>query len=368
MPREVPKLVKRNGVYNVVWTDPAVRDAAGKIVQPARTQRHGLRTREPVEAQNRYAAFLVQGKALVAGVGGPDRLNVARGLDDYYREHAAKTADPVRAENAIRHLKAHFGDMPFADIDIPACRGYAEARRSGAIAHKEGRGRRVDGASVSTVRRELVVLQAAAHHALRWKRIPATEMPTFELPAEPRDGSEAKWLTAAEVDRLFDLSTGPLHHFVKLAYWWGARRGWVERLHVSQVNLETGRVNPYKPGEVVTNKRRGIMPIFPEIRGDLEKLVAGATGGFLFGSSHADFYRPFTALCGELQFGDRSHPHVLRHSRATHMLMAGESIYKVARLLGDSVPTVERVYGHYSQEFLTESSRARDTFDPGAGR
>jgi hypothetical protein len=36
------------------------------------------------------------------------------------------------------------------------------------------------------------------------------------------------------------------------------------------------------------------------------------------------------------------------------MLMDGESIYKVARLLGDSVKTVEQSYGHYSVEYLNE--------------
>jgi hypothetical protein len=30
------------------------------------------------------------------------------------------------------------------------------------------------------------------------------------------------------------------------------------------------------------------------------------------------------------------------------MLMEGESVYKVAKLLGDTVKTVESVYGHYS--------------------
>jgi hypothetical protein len=34
------------------------------------------------------------------------------------------------------------------------------------------------------------------------------------------------------------------------------------------------------------------------------------------------------------------------------MLMDGESIYKVANLLGDTVRTVERVYRHHSAEFL----------------
>jgi site-specific recombinase XerD len=45
---------------------------------------------------------------------------------------------------------------------------------------------------------------------------------------------------------------------------------------------------------------------------------------------------------------------MLRHSRATHMLMDGESIYKVAKLLGDTVSTVEKRYGHVSVEYLME--------------
>jgi hypothetical protein len=38
------------------------------------------------------------------------------------------------------------------------------------------------------------------------------------------------------------------------------------------------------------------------------------------------------------------------------MLMDGESIYKVAKLLGDSVAMIEKVYGHHSLEFLADKA------------
>jgi len=362
---DVPRLVQRDGVYNVVWTEPAIRDAAGQIVAGARTKRLGLRTRDPETAKARFAAFLTEGQAFAAGAGGPDRLSVAAALDQYYREHVSEhDSDPARAEYAIRHLKSFFGDRPFPDVDIPACREYAKARRAGSI----GGGARVSGdrkrGGNSTVRRELVVLRAAANHAARWKRlgtaaVPPTAMPTFELPDETATGDEVLFLDRAAVHTILLSASGPLHHFCKLVYWWGARRGWVERLHVDQVNFETGRVNPYKKGERVTNKRRVMAPVFPQIAGNLAWLVerARAGNGYLFGAESADFYRPFNRLCTELGYADRANPHVLRHSRATHMLMAGESIYKVARLLGDSVQTVERVYGHHSVEYLMEKKR-----------
>jgi integrase len=39
-------------------------------------------------------------------------------------------------------------------------------------------------------------------------------------------------------------------------------------------------------------------------------------------------------------------PHEMRHTFASHLLEAGESSRKVARMLGDTVLTVERTYAH----------------------
>ena len=240
-------------------------------------------------------------------------------------------------------------------IGIPECRGYTDARRK-------------LGASDSTARRELKVLRAAGNHALRWKRITRDQMPTFELPAEDDDGQEVRWFSQAELDLLLSraeaaiesaaLTDKPLaraqrlQDFIILTYWWGARRSSVEMLEVGQVQLNKGVVNLQKPGERATKKRRPIVPIFPAQREVLERRVAGSRDGWLFGRNYTS-YRPFLALCEQCGFDEgRRNPHMLRHSRATHMLMAGESIYKVGRLLGDSVTTIDRVYGHHSPEFL----------------
>ncbi len=349
--REIPWLDRgADGLYAVLSYDKAAR----------RVRRHGLRTRDAVAAQAAYIAYLTEGGATSAARPSPALgITVDQALDDYWREHARDTlADPQRQQDAIAHLKAYFGGLMLGAIDIPACRGYARARREGVI----GGGKRRTGdrkrATGSTIRRELGVLKAAANHAARWKRIgqattPPTPMPTFEMPADSASGEEAAWLTKADVALLLANATGVLRDFIHLAYWWGARRGWIEALEARQVNFETGRVNPYKPGQKLTKKRRQIMPIYDDIRPTLQRLVKEAQDGWLFGMT-ADFYRPFRELCEGLGLDDRANPHVLRHSRATHMLMDGESIYKVARLLGDTVKTVESVYGHHSPEYLAE--------------
>ena len=48
-------------------------------------------------------------------------------------------------------------------------------------------------------------------------------------------------------------------------------------------------------------------------------------------------------------------PHVLRHTRATHLLQKGVAPYAVASLLGDTVATVLRVYGHHCPNYLAEA-------------
>jgi len=45
-------------------------------------------------------------------------------------------------------------------------------------------------------------------------------------------------------------------------------------------------------------------------------------------------------------------PHVLRHTRATHLLQQGVHPKAVADLLGYDVTTVLRVYGHACPDYL----------------
>lgn len=342
--RDIPWLDQRDGVYNVCWYEkPGPGETKG------RTKRIGLRTRDPVKAQALYAEFLSQGTDLLLRTGSASGITVSGALDAYDVEHVEKhVVDKKRQRFAIRYLTDYFGTTPLRDIDIPRCRAYVEARRAGTIGP-----RRAQPPSFSTIRKELSALMAASKHALRWKRISLADYPTFEVPPETDDGQEVPWFTRAEVDTLLAAAEGPLRDWILLAYWWGARRRSIERLEVYQVKLAEGTVNLQKAGSQVTKKRRPIVPIFPEIRPTLERLVKNAVGGFLFGP-RCDFYREFRDLCCALGLDDKAWPHVLRHSRATHMLMAGENPYKVARLLGDTLKTIEQTYAHHSVDFLAE--------------
>ena len=338
--REIPWLEQRNGVYNVHWYEPPTEEQKRRNPRAkGQTKRLGLRTRDPGEAQARFAAFLATGYHKQTADG---QLTVVAGLDLYDRHVEENVVDKKRARVVIRHLAEFFGDMPFSEVGIAECESYTEARLKGEI----------NGSAVgrTTAHRELVVLRAAAHYARKRKLISLDKMPTFEFPAK-YEARKVSWFTKDELAELLRRAEGKLRDLVVLTYAWGARRASVERLETCQVHLDTALVRLQKVGQKVTNRPE--VPIYPEIRETLERLVREAEDGrWLFGPRY-DCHFSFSKLCRDCGFEKhRQHPHMLRHSRATHMLMDGESIYDVAALLGDSPLTIQKVYGHHSVAVL----------------
>ena len=350
-----------HGTFYAFWYDAKARQ----------TRRRSLRTSDELLAKTRFAEFLEEAEELRQEDLG--ELTVEKALDDYYAEHVVpNTAAPRRQMDAIRNLNDFFGNRLLESVDIPLSRAYTKARLTGTIGGRrkmassktlanEGKKAREKKqanpnprsarAKPATVRRELNVLVAAANHALKWKRTTANV--SVELPQEARLGvdDEAPYLTVEEVKKLIEAATGELRLFIELAYLTGARRGSIQELKRGQVKLPQKRILLQPPGKRATKKRQPIVPILKAMEAPLKKLME--TGGSERLFSTPDFYKPYVALakaCG-IEKG-RAHPHVLRHSRATHLLQDGKSLYDVAKLLGDTVRTVEAVYGHHSHEHL----------------
>jgi integrase len=338
MPRkrsEAPWLDRRsNGRFYVYWYDASIR----------RTRQLSLDTKDPIEAKARFGTFLLEGPGLYET--GSEGLTVAVCLDQYLREHANQVADPVRQHNAAKHLSAFFRGVLVKDVDVPKCRAYVAARRAGEVGGGDRRKNRAG--TNSTIRRELGVLAAAANHAVKWKRMTRAELPVIENPKV--ETQETAWFTTEELELLLMLAEGHLLRFIRLAYYTGARRRAVQDLTASQVDWNAGVIYLHEEGTVVTNKRKARVPLFKSIEDDIRWLIANGDGDSLFGGR--DFYRPFRSLCESAGLADKSHPHILRHTRATHLLQKGKAPYDVAALLGDTVTTVLRTYGHHSPAHL----------------
>jgi integrase len=351
--RDIPWVDQRGDAWYVFWYN----------ADKQRTERLSLRTTDRVEAQKRYAAFLTEGPAIFGTDNGrrPLGLTVGQALDDYWREHVSKNViAKSRIEVIIRHLKAWFKSTSLSDVDIKLCEGYQEARRMGAIGG--GKQRKNGEGCDATIRRELTALGAAANHAAKHRRIgptanPPTPMPSIVAPSvEPMQPiTEDEWLTREELKRALDTATGELRDFMVLTYDSASRRDAIERMTRFQVDLRNGRVNLRHPQEDAnqrrSKKRRPIVPIGPDARAVYERLLATTPNEMLWGR-RLWAYRPFRTHMTRIGLGHKSNPHILRHSRATHLLHAGVGVWDVAKLLGDTVQTVEKVYGHHCPDHL----------------
>lgn len=339
--RTAPWLDWRNGTAYVFWYSPDKRQ----------TEKLSLGTRDPAIAQIKFGEFLVKGLEKKAAA-----LTVSDALDAYLEEHVRPTCVDSAITGigiSIRHLKAYFGDLALRGVGVPESHAYVNWRVKGA----GGR-----AAKHSTTGKELSILRAAANHAVKWKRLSLTDMPTFYMPKTP--ASKGVWLFKDEVDLLIDAaatlpdSTFPARTkaFITLCYYTGSRRNAIETLTWNQVDIARSRIALAKPGEKQTHKRRPTIAIDPLLRPTLALCERLRTNEYVLGAPYPMSQRFLAAAkaAGLDTLPERESrpaavitPHMLRHSRATHLLQDGHSPWAVANLLGDTLTTVQRVYGHH---------------------
>ncbi|MEN2785321.1 tyrosine recombinase XerC [Sphingomonas qilianensis] len=145
---------------------------------------------------------------------------------------------------------------------------------------------------------------------------------------------------------------------------WLAARDWAvlmllygAGLRIGEALALTGAVLPLGATLSVTGKRAKtrIVPLLPQVREGIETYVAlcpwpiernvplfrGAKGGTL---DAALIRRSVQAARGRLGLGDRTTPHALRHSFATHLLGRGADLRALQELLGHASLSSTQIY------------------------
>lgn len=214
-----------------------------------------------------------------------------------------------------------------------------------------------DGVAPGSIRREVTVLRAALAWAVRERWI--AEAPYVEMP--PRPQPRDRWLTRDEIDRLIHGAATPhIRLFIVLAFHTAARAGAILELTWDRVDFERGIIHYARPGRRETKKRRATVPINTPALAELQSARMVAISDHVIeyhGRKVASIKMAFRRSCKRAGIVDCS-PHVLRHSAASHMVMAGVPLKEVADMLGDTQATVEKVYAKWSPDYLRRASDA----------
>lgn len=351
----IPTLDKSaNGYWYAKWSD------AG------RSKRKSMGTQDGAVAKERFAHWLLLGGD---GADAPERIyTVADAWAVYHEKHVEPhVVGKATLDFNWKALQPHFGHLPVTTVDQDAVDGYVAKRTGGRL------GRRV---KPQTCRKELSTLSAALAFctAKPHKLYDPSALQPFKLPdaAEPRD----RWLTIVEVQRLLDAAArlrrgdrlSRAERFLWLGLETAARKQAILDLTWDRVHFDTGVIHYDVPGRKKTKKRRAPVPISRALRPVLERayaerLDAKRADGLVL-DNKAAVWAAIQNVAVEAGLGVKRarinrwdkplatgiSPHVLRHTAATHMARRGVPLWKVAKILGDTLATVERVYAKWAPD------------------
>jgi integrase/recombinase XerD len=266
---------------------------------------------------------------------------------------APRTVDAYRRD--LADLARHLGGSP-ADADSEAIAGW--------LADLRARGQ----APASIARRAAAARAFYRHLVLLGLR---ADNPAAEVDLPRRRRRLPRTLSPGEVERLIDAARGTSPRslrdraLVELLYGAGLRVGEAVGLDRSAVDLENRLVRCVGKGDkerIVPLGHQGIEALRRYLargrpyldRRHRPELFLNAQGG---GLTRAGAFLILRRLAGKAGLDPaRVHPHLLRHSFATHLLEGGADLRSVQEMLGHADLATTELYTHVSDR------RRRDTY------
>jgi integrase/recombinase XerD len=220
---------------------------------------------------------------------------------------------------------------------------------------------RADGLAPTTIARRLAAVRSFFRHQVLLGVRPDNPAANVELPKRRR--TLPRTLSPAEVERLLDAAAGTTPRALRdralaeLLYGAGLRVSEAAALDRQSVDLENRLVRCLGKGskervvpvgrEAVDALRRYLARGRPYLdRRHRQELFLNAHGGAL---TRAGIFLILRGLAGKagLEPG-RIHPHLLRHSFATHLLEGGADLRAVQEMLGHADLATTELYTHVS--------------------
>lgn len=230
--------------------------------------------------------------------------------------------------------------------------------------------RKKGGAAAATVKLHAVALRILFRHLLQRGKLSADPTEFLGIPKIERYLPET--LSAAEVKKLIASAAGgtPLElrdrAIVELLYASGLRVSELCGARLENLDLEKGFIRVVGKG----NKQR-LVPVGSGAREAIDRylrlgrpeLVGKRTGGEVFLSvrgrklTNQRIWQLLVALGKRAGLDKEVHPHMLRHSFATHLLEGGADLRIIQEMLGHADISTTQIYTHVESRQLHKAHR-----------
>lgn len=230
--------------------------------------------------------------------------------------------------------------------------------------------RKRGGAAAATIKLHAVALRIFFRHLLQRRQLAKDPTEFLGVPRIERYLPET--LSAPEVERLLAAAAGqsPLElrdrAVVELLYASGLRVSELCGARLENLYLDKGFIRVTGKG----NKQR-LVPVGTQARDAVDRylrmsrpeLVSKRTGGEIFLSirgrklTNQRIWQLLTALGKRAGLDKAVHPHMLRHSFATHLLEGGADLRVIQEMLGHADISTTQIYTHVDSRQLHKAHR-----------
>ncbi len=309
------------------------------------------------QAQEALAQYLARN--FTANTQERDQAKIACGevIMFYLEHHAPTTRSGPQIACHAKALLPFWRGKKLNDVKGSTCRDYALTR-----------GKQV---TQSTVRRELVTLQAAINF---WHgESPLVSVPKVSKPSEGE--RRQRYLTRAEAGRLWSaakkLGFDHVARFILIGLYTGTRHETICQLrwypsddcgHVDIAGAKLFRRGAESPE---SKKRRPVSRIPDRLMLHLrhwhkQDMAQGPQTAIVrwHGKPIKREVRAWALVTAKAGLGSDVTPHTLRHTCATWALQSGMELWDVGGLTGMSMKTLEETYGHQDADFQGASAGA----------
>jgi integrase/recombinase XerD len=232
------------------------------------------------------------------------------------------------------------------------------------------------GLSPSSQRRHLASIRGLVRELLERKIL--EQDPTVAIKLRPPSRPLPHTLGVGQIEALMDaIDTATPRGLrdramLELAYGSGLRVSELVNLRLSALNLETGLVVVFGKGNKErlvpfgSRARRALIAYLKEGR---PQLLKGRPSNVLFVAragrpmTRQAFFKNLKTWAIGVPGLNQVHPHALRHSFATHLLLGGADLRSVQEMLGHSDISTTQIYTHLTRTYLR---RVHRTFHPRA--
>jgi site-specific recombinase XerD len=335
--------------------------AGGWIVDIQPGGRGAKRIRKTLKTKSEALQFEAWIKTQVAQNGEwaklkKDTRRLSELIELWFDLHGVQLKRGQQTKQALLNLCEALGNPIAASIDATTFANYRKDRLDGKLTPSTDRRKRKHGISVNSANREHAYLRAMFNELKRigeW----TTSNPIENIRQFKVDERELSFLTLQEITNLLDdlskSSNRSALLVTKVCLAIGAR--WSEAARLRRVQIRHSKIHLAK---TKSGKVRAI-PIAPEFEQELLDFLSQYDGqstnkdDFLFEECYGAFREAIERTGIDLPQGQLTH--VLRHSFASHFVIAGGNILALQRILGHADLKTTMRYAHLSPEHLQES-------------